>query len=203
MNNISGAFRTFIIFAACVVLAVWLGFMLAGPLTYSSILMYGTLGFILMFPILLRWHYPLLLLTWNTTLLAPFLPGRPSLYLVMIVLSLGISVMQRTLSRESQFITVPQIILPLVFMLGVIAVTAKLTGTGLHAFGGEVYGGNKYVYLVIGILGYFALSAHRTPLEQKKSVHRTLFSWWLNSDCWRSAAHPASLALFHLQFFQG
>ena len=169
-------FRTLIIFAVCVVLAIWLGLSLAGQLTFSSLVIYGVLGFILVFPLLLRWHYPLLLLSWNMAVVVPFLPGRPSLYLPMVVLSLGISVLQRTISRESRFIKVSQITLPLFFMIGVIAVTAKLTGLGLHAFGSDVFGGKKYVYLVIGILGYFALSAHRIPPE-RKNLYLGLFFW--------------------------
>jgi hypothetical protein len=167
MNNISGAFRTFIIFAACVVLAVWLGFMLASPVTYSQMAIYGVLAFILFFPVLLRWHYPLLLLSWNMTAIIFFLPGQPTLYLLMVGLSLGISVLQRMISKESQFVRVLQITLPLFCLLAVIVITAKLTGFGIRSLGGEIYGGKKYFYLLGGILGYFALSARQIPLKQK------------------------------------
>lgn len=161
MNNT--LLRSLIIFGACIVLAVWLGFLLAGPLTYSSLLVYGGLAFILLFPVLLRWHYPLLLLSWNLAVTIFVLPGQPTAALGMICLSLGISVLQRMISREHNFIAVPQIILPLIVMLGVILVTAKMTGVGLRSLGGEVYGGKKYFYLIGGILGYFALSASRIP----------------------------------------
>jgi hypothetical protein len=168
MNNFPALFRSLIIYAVCVVLAIWLGFMLASPLNYSALYIYGILAFTLFFPVLLRWHYPLLLLSWYMiTVSVFFLPGRPSFCLLMIVISLGISILQRMISRESQFISVPQITLPLLCMLAVIAVTAKMTGFGLRVFGGEIYGGNKYFYLVGGILGYFALSAQRIPPERK------------------------------------
>lgn len=160
-------FRSLIIFGVCIVLAIWLGFLLAGPLTYSSLAIYGLLAFILVFPLLLRWHYPLLLLSWYMYASVFFLPGSPSVVLPMIALSLGISVMQRMISSESRFIRVPQITLPLVLMLGVIAITAKLTGFGLRVFGSGVYGANKYFYLVAGILGYFALTAKKIPPERK------------------------------------
>ncbi|HKW29809.1 MAG TPA: hypothetical protein VJT54_10765 [Verrucomicrobiae bacterium] len=165
MNN--PLFRTLIIFGACIVLAVWLGFLLVGPLTYSSMAVYGALAFILAFPLLLRWHYPLLLLSWYMTVSVFFLPGSPSIALLMIVLSLGISILQRMISTQSQFIHVPQITLPLLLMLGVIAVTAKLTGFGLRVFGSGIYGAAKYFYLVGGVLGYFALSAKKIPPERK------------------------------------
>ena len=174
MNNVPAFFRSFIIYAVCVVLAIWLGFLLAGPLTYSSLAIYGFLAAVLIFPLLLRWHFPLLLLSWNMAAFVFFLPGRPSLCLTMIALSLGISVFHRMLSRESRFIQVPQLVLPLLCLTVVIVVTAKLTGLGLRTFGSDVYGGKKYVYLLGAILGYFALSAHRIPPE-RKNLYIALF----------------------------
>jgi hypothetical protein len=167
MNNSSALFRSLIIYAVCVVLAIWLGYLLAGPLTYSSLFIYGGLAFILVSPILLRWHFPLLVLSWNMAVTLFFLPGNPMLGWCMIILSLGISVIQRMVSREHQFIWVPQIVLPLLAMLVAIALTAKMTGFGFRVFGSSVYGGQKYVTLVVGILGYFALSAQRIPPERK------------------------------------
>jgi len=165
MNNVF--LRTLIIYTACVVLAIWLGFMLAGPLTYSSLFVYGTLAFLLFLPVLLRWHFPLLLFCWNFSAVAIFVPGRPSVGLAMIFLSLGISVVQRMISREHQFIRVPQITIPALCLLGVVAFTAKMSGFGLRVFGNGLYGGSKYVYLIGGILGYFALSAQRIPPERR------------------------------------
>ncbi|HUA68265.1 MAG TPA: hypothetical protein VMA13_06930, partial [Candidatus Saccharimonadales bacterium] len=173
MNN-SALLRSLIIFGMSVVLAVWLGYLLATPLSYSQLVIYGLVTLILVFPILLRWHYPLLLLSWNLTVVVFFLPGHPSLCLLMIAMSLGISVLQQLISRGGRFISVPQITLPLFGILVVIAFTAELTGWGLRSFGSEVYGGKKYVYLVGGILGYFALSAQQIPL-QRKNLYLGLF----------------------------
>ena len=158
--------RSLVIFGFCVVLAIWLGLSLAGQLTYSSLVIYAILGFILVFPLLLRWHYPLMLLGWNMAVVVLFMPGRPQLCLPLITISLLISMLQRMISRESQFISVPQLSLPLFFMIAVVVVTARMTGFGLHVFGAAIYGGKKYFYLLAGILGYFALSARRTPPER-------------------------------------
>jgi O-Antigen ligase len=96
-------------------------------------------------------------------------------FLPMMALSLGISVLQRALNRDMRFIRVPQITLPLVLMVVVAAVTAKFTGgIGLHALGSEVMGGKKYVYLLAGILGYFALTARRIP-PQDAGLYVALF----------------------------
>jgi hypothetical protein len=165
MNN--AFLQSLIIFALSVVLAIWLGFLIAGPLTYSALTIYAILAFILFLPVLLRWHYPLLLLCWNFYAVAIFVPGRPSLGLTMIVLSLGISILQRTISQRHQFIRAPQITVALLAILFVVALTAQLTGFGLRVFGSEVYGGKKYFTLLGGILGYFALSAQRIPPERR------------------------------------
>ncbi len=167
MNDLSVLFRSLIIYAVCVVLAVWLGFLLAGPLTASSLVLYGTLAFILFVPVLLRWHFPLLLLCWNFAAVAIFVPGRPTVGLTMIFLSLGISVLQRMMSSEHHFIRVPQITIPALCLIAVVGFTAKMAGFGLHIIQSESYGGGKYVYLVGGILGYFALSARRIPPERR------------------------------------
>jgi hypothetical protein len=165
MNN--AFFRSLIIFAVCVVLAVWLGFLIAGPLTYSSLTIYAALAFVMILPVLLRWHYPLMLLCWNFAAVAIFVPGRPSLGLTMIVLSLGISILQRTMNQHYHFVRVPQITVALLALLLVVVVTARLTGFGLRIFGGDIYGGKKYVTLLGGILGYFALSAQQIPPERR------------------------------------
>jgi hypothetical protein len=191
----SAFFRSLVIFAACVVLAVWLGFLVAGPVTYSSLAIYGFLAFVLIFPILLGWHYPLMLLCWNFAAVVPFMPGRPSLGITMILLSLGISVLQRTITRESQFIRVPQITVALLLMLAVVVVTAKITGFGIRAFGSSIYGGHKYFYLFGGILGYFALSAKRIP-PKHRNLYLALF--FLGSI---SAAVGDLVAFLPHQFF--
>ena len=128
---------------------------------------FGVLALILSAPILLRWHHPLLVLSWNLPLVIFFLPGRPPMYLAMVFLSLGISVLQRAMNKNMRFIAAPQITMPLLCMAAVVLVTAKLTGgIGLHALGDPVMGGKKYVFLLAGILGYFALTAQRISPHQ-------------------------------------
>ena len=129
-----------------------------------------------------------------------FLPGHPSLCLTMIAMSLGISVFQRMLSRESQFIHVPQLILPLLCLVVVAVVTAKLTGLGLRTFGSDVYGGKKYVYLLGAILGYFALSARRIPPGREIFILRCFFSRHIGVYR-RPAPVAAPLVIFHLLVF--
>lgn len=167
MNNAPAILKSLVIFAVIVPLAVIVGYMLTDPLDYSTFAYAGVLGLVLVFPLLLRWHYPLLLFSVNTTAIIFFIKGQPAFWLVMVALSLGISLLERALSSQKRFIHVPQITWPLICMIGVVLFTAKMTGgIGLHAFGSEVYGGKKYLFLVMSILSYFAFTAQRIPPER-------------------------------------
>ncbi len=169
MNNAPAILRSFIIYAVCVPVAVFIGYLLANPLDYPTMAMYAILAMVLCFPLLLRWHNWMLLFSWNLSMNLFFLKGSPPPWMVMMALSLGISILQRTLSQQSQFIRVPQITLPLIFLAIVVMGTAKLTGGfGLRMLGSEVYGGKKYLYILGAILGYFALTALRIPPRRRK-----------------------------------
>lgn len=164
MSNAPILLRSLIIYAVCAVLAIIVGYSLTNPWTYSTFAIVGITALMLVFPLLLRWHYPLLLFAWYTNITLFFIKGMPTLWLVLVALSLGISVMHRTLSKDLHFIRVPQITWPLICMIGVVVVTAGLTGGfGLRTFGSEIYGGKKYIFLLVGILSYFALTAQRIP----------------------------------------
>jgi hypothetical protein len=148
----------------CIALAITVGYSLTNPLTYSTFAVVGIIGLVLVSPLLLRWHYPLLLFAWYTNVTLFFIKGMPTVWLALVALSLGISIMHRALSKDMHFIRVPQITWPLICMIGVVVVTAELTGGfGLRTFGSEIYGGRKYIFLLVGILSYFALTAQRIP----------------------------------------
>ena len=108
-NNAPALLRLLVIYAVCVPLAVIVGYMLANPLDYSMLAEFGILAFILVLPILLKWHHWLLLLSWNLNLVLFFFKGSPPPWLAMAAVSLLISVLQRALSRQHQFISVPVI----------------------------------------------------------------------------------------------
>lgn len=168
-GQIAAALRTLIVYAVCAFIAIVLGVMMTNPLSsYTSI---GTIAVVCcmpLVPILLRWHHPLMIMAWTAPFMMFFLKGDPKLFLVMIVLSLAISITERALNQP-RFINVPQITWPLLFLIGVVAITAKLNGgIGLKAFGSDVYGGKKYVFLIVGILGYFALTSRPIPPERAR-----------------------------------
>ena len=167
--NAPALLRSLVVYAVCVPLAVVVGYMVTNPMDYSTLGVFGVLGLVLATPLLMRWHHPLLILSLQMSVSLFFIKGSPSLWLVMTVVSLGISALERALNSERHFIRVPQITWPLMCLTGVVLLTAKLTGGfGLHAFDSEVYGGKKYVYIIVGVLLYFALSARRIPPERAR-----------------------------------
>jgi O-Antigen ligase len=170
MNN-PAFLRTLIIFSLIVPLAVFVGYMLTttSQWGYSTFAMMGVFVLALAFPIFMRWHYPLMLLSWNMAMVLFFIKGAPNICLLMVVISLGVSILERAVGRTRGFISVPQLTLPLVFLIFIEGITAKLTGgIGLRAFGSDVYGGKKYLLLLLAILGYFALSAQRIPPKRAR-----------------------------------
>jgi hypothetical protein len=167
--SIAAFLRTLILYAICAALAIFIGVLMTNPLTYSSLGFMGVMGAVLLLPILLKWHHPLMIAFWAAPISMFFIKGSPSINLVMIAISLTISIVERMVNPNRRFIKVPPVTWPLLCMIGVVLITAKLTGgIGLKAFGSDVYGGKKYVFLIVGILGYFALTAHSIPPKRAR-----------------------------------
>ena len=171
MNNLNvnsaALLRSLVVYAVCVLLSIVVGYMLTNITDYGdrpSMLFICVLASLLIFPLLMKWHYPLLLFSWSCPLTLFFLPGHPNLFLPLVAASLSISVVERIMNKEQQFLPAAPVRWPLLALLAVVLVTAKLTGGfGLRSMGSEVYGGRKYVILVIGILSFFALTARAIP----------------------------------------
>ena len=132
MNNndpakIAAVLRSLVVYVICAVVAIIIGVMMTNPLTYSALGFVGALCAVLFIPILLRWHHPLMIMSWNTPIMVFFLKGDPRLCLVMIAISLTISIAERALNQQ-RFINVPTITWSLICLIGVVLITAKLTG---------------------------------------------------------------------------
>jgi hypothetical protein len=174
-TNTTALIRTLVIYAVVVPLAIWIGFMVAGPFDMATFSYIGIMALILVAPLLLRWHHFLLIATWNLGMTVFFLPGKPPIWLLMTALSLGISVLHRTINERARFISAPSITWPLVFLIAVVVFTAKMTGgIGLHSLGDETVGGGFYIRLLVGILGYFAITAQPIP-PPKVKLYVSLF----------------------------
>ena len=174
-NNVPAILRSLIIYAVCVPLAIFVGYSLANPMDLGVLGFYGVLAMVLVSPLFMRWHKELLVFSWSASLVVFILPGKPTFWLVMVAISLGISLMERIMSSEMRFIRVPQVTWPLLIFLVVVIATAELTGgIGLRSMGSSVYGGRKYVLLFMSIASYFALTARPIP-PAKAPLFVTLF----------------------------
>ena len=98
--------KKLLIFGLALPIAIFLGIQLADP-TFSSWGIVGFLVLILCLPVVLKWHHPLLIFAWNLPMTIFFLPGNPSLWMLMAFVSLGISILGTIMNKEAKLIHVP------------------------------------------------------------------------------------------------
>jgi len=159
--------KSLIIFGICIPLALLVGYLLATPTDLMSFAAIGIVVLLLAIPLLLRWHYPALLVCWNANVTVFFLPGQPTLWMLLAGVSLFFTALACIMDKQIRFQNVRAITWPLVFLTLVILVTAKLTGgIGLRSLGGGVYGGKRLVFILAAIVGYYAISSQRIPIEK-------------------------------------
>lgn len=166
MSSMSMGIRTLLIYVICIPVALFLGLQINSLSYFSkdSIYIVSIVVAVLISPILLKWHHPLLFFFLNATVFAWFLPGRPKLGLVLAAISLTISVLQRTVQHESRFIRAPEITRPLLVLIAVVVTTMLLRGgLGFSAFGSKMVGGSRYLILILGALSFYALTAQPIP----------------------------------------
>jgi hypothetical protein len=176
MNGSLAVPRKLAVFAIVLPLAVMLGYVLATPSSFNTRVLVGLVVGVLSIPILLRWHYVLLIFSWNMAVNLFFLPGEPNLWMALAGASLLIAFLDRLLSKVSRLVFVPSVSWPLLFMVLVVAVTAKLTGgIGLRSFGAETYGGKRYFYIFIAVVGFFALVQQTIPLSKGRRYASMFF----------------------------
>lgn len=175
-TNTISIIRTLLIYGLCLPFAVYLGYLLAQPLSRGNLTFMIVAMALPLVPILLRWHHAFLILSWNLSMVLFFVSGAPYLWMVMSGISLGLTILQYVLKRNVKFINVPSITWSLVFLTFVILMTAQLTGgIGIRALGSEgAIGGKRYIFLLAAIIGYFALTSYRIP-PQKAGLYVSLF----------------------------
>jgi hypothetical protein len=167
----SALLRGLLITGICLPLALFIGYQVATPQDRSSLFWIGLVLCFLVVPFLIRWHHPMLIICWNLPLVAFFLPGQPSLGIVMAAVSLFISVVSRTLTKQTPFISCPSVGIPLIFLAAVVLITAEMTG-GIHgnALGSRTLGASRYLGVLGSIMGYFALVAQPVPPKYAKTL---------------------------------
>lgn len=159
--------RAVVVYALVLPLAILLGYMLATPTDFGSFAFLVMAFSTLCIPLLLKSHHFFMALTWNAALIVFFLPGQPGLGMVLAFASFIIAVITRTLSRQKQFIGVPSITLPLLLIVAITLITAKLTGgIGARVLGAETWGAKRYLGVFGAIIGYFAFTTQKIPPEK-------------------------------------
>jgi hypothetical protein len=157
------------VYALILPVALLLGYMLATPTDFSSLAAVGLVIGVVSLPLFLKWHYEFMLFSWNMSAVVFFLPGAPELWLVTTAISFAVTLAHRAMSKETRFIPVPSLTWPLVCVLLVILVTAKLTGgIGVRALGGSTFGGRGYIWIVAAALGFFAMTARHIQPDRSK-----------------------------------
>jgi hypothetical protein len=167
MANTINIPRTHLIMALCLPLAVLLGYFLAEPMDSASLAIVVVVLMLLAVPLLMKWHHPMLVLSWNAIIAPAFLPGQPSVWMIMALAGLLFAMLNRSVQRNHQFIFIPSLAKPLLFLGGVVLVTAMLNGgIGFRTFGAARYGARGYFYIFAAIAGFFAFTSNRIPAEK-------------------------------------
>lgn len=165
-----------IIYAICLPVAIFLGYLLVNTIndpygSRASVAVIALALFLMTLPLFLRWHHAWLIAVWNSTLLFVFLPGQPMGWTIMAVISFGLAVSHYILNREKKlvFTAAPSVALSLIFVAIVVFITAKLRGgIGLHVLGDENMGGKRYILIWVSIAGYFALTSQAIAPDKRK-----------------------------------
>ena len=172
MTNPQATMRMLITYVISIAAAIFVGYLLTNPLDYGTLGFLGLILLVIISPVFIKWHYPIMIFGLGCPMVCFFLVGSPPLAQVVVLMSLGIAIVERAINSDQRFISAPVMVWPLLFIAGMALVTAKLTGgVGLHALGGGTGGGKKYIALFVGVATFFALTSHRIP--------RSKWKWYL------------------------
>ena len=101
--------RKLIILAIVLPLAAVAGYLLASPTDVDSLAFIGLLLLVLTTPLILKWHHPLLIFSWNAAIIVFFLPGSPYLWMLMAGISFGLGLVNRIMDKEFKLLNVPSV----------------------------------------------------------------------------------------------
>ena len=164
MANAINIPKTHLIMGLSLPLAVLLGYFVAEPMELGSLAVVFFVLVVLAIPLMMKWHYPLLVLAWNAALCPVLIPGRPALWTVIAFVGLLFAVLNRAVSAGARFVHEPSITKVMLVLAGVVVATGLVTGGfGVYALGSGRYGGKRYFTFLAAIVGYFVLTSRRIP----------------------------------------
>jgi hypothetical protein len=165
----TAALRTLLIYAVILPLAIFVGWLVAGDVTKTSFATLSAIVFVLLLPLLLKFHYPFLIFSWNTFITIFFLPGQPALWMLMAGINFGIAILNRIILKHRVSVSTPAITMTLLAFGIVVLVTAQIRGgLGVQAMGSATIGGKGYYLIFAGILGYFAFASRTIPVHHAR-----------------------------------
>jgi len=168
--------RALLVYLIVIPLALFLGYLLTTPMDFQTAMVVSLVFLVLLTPVLIQSHQAVLIFAWNAHIVLGFLPGAMPLYVVMVPLSLGFTVLNRILSRETRLVHVPSVSWSLAAIALVVLLTAKLRGgIGFGSLGGGSSGGRYYVLLLSAIIGYWAISLNPIPLRKAVGALRLFY----------------------------
>jgi hypothetical protein len=164
MANAINIPKSHLIMGLSLPLAVLLGYFVAEPMELGSLAVVVFVLVVLAIPLLLKWYYPLLVLSWNAAISPAFLPGRPGLWCLIAFAGLLFAVLSRAVSPDARFVIEPTITKSLLALAGVVVATGLMTGGfGLYALGSSHVGGKNYFFFLAAVAGYFVFTSRRIP----------------------------------------
>src|SRR6266516_2517477 len=105
MDNLLSLRRSALIYGLCLPIAILCGYFLAQPISYTSMAFFTLLAGTTCLPLLIRWHHPLLILSWNASLIVPFLPGQPDWWMCLSFIILSFAVLFRIITKKGDFLS--------------------------------------------------------------------------------------------------
>lgn len=174
MTNPAATMRLLITYGICIPLAMMAGYFVINAINSNAtdVASVSTLGLIialLLVPIFIRWHYPILLVGLGLPMNFFFLKGSPPAWEVVTIISFGIAIVERTMNSNRRFIPATSAKWAFIYTILMTYMTARLTGgIGLHSLGSDTGGGKKYISVILGAAVFFALSSQVIPKERRK-----------------------------------
>lgn len=185
--------RALLIFGLVLPLAVVMGYLVSEPLDQMSLLGVGAVIMLLLSPLLIKYHHLTLIIVANAFINAFFLPGQPAMWMLLGGVSFGMSLLSWPLDRTSRvYCGTPSVDYPVILLVLVLLFTAWMNGgIGFRLFGGESFGGRRYVTVLATLFAYFALVMIPLPA---RLVSRVTGLYWISG---------VSAVFGNLSFFLG
>src|ERR1035437_8905033 len=98
MTNPASVMRMLFTYVICIPVAILVGYLLTNPLDYGALGFLGLILAVIISPLFIKWHYPIMVFGLAFPAQMFFLKGNPSFGSIMVMLSLGITIVERTVN---------------------------------------------------------------------------------------------------------